>query len=180
MRKLFKERKLFKGGNYMRKYGMCDKKAKLWELYVLFVCFSYIFRSDVVFLKTKNRIVFMLILEGPHVAISLVLVNILKIHTFRRCVFNEFLWRFQWKNHVHWWSPRLKNSGNPCAKLIFLVFSICSIVKDLEKHEKIMTFRRPYGVTHKGFSVIVSDFHQDFKVDIWKSGFSRIALELTW
>ena len=23
MRKLFKERKLFKGGNYMRKYGMC-------------------------------------------------------------------------------------------------------------------------------------------------------------
>ena len=27
MRKLFKERKLFKGGNYMRKYGNCFSKV---------------------------------------------------------------------------------------------------------------------------------------------------------
>ena len=26
MRKLFKERKLFKGGNYMRKYGMLERR----------------------------------------------------------------------------------------------------------------------------------------------------------
>ena len=27
MRKLFKERKLFKGGNYMRKYGMYNRMS---------------------------------------------------------------------------------------------------------------------------------------------------------
>ena len=27
MRKLFKERKLFKGGNYMRKYGKCQRNV---------------------------------------------------------------------------------------------------------------------------------------------------------
>ena len=74
---------------------------------------------------------------------------------------------------MHWWSPRLKNNGNPCAKLIILVFSICLIVKDLEKHEKIMKFRRPYGVTHNGFSVIFIDFHQKSKVDIWKIRFFK-------
>jgi hypothetical protein len=38
MRKLFKERKLFKGGNYMRKYGMLespDSKAEAKVLYIL-------------------------------------------------------------------------------------------------------------------------------------------------
>ena len=29
MRKLFKERKLFKGGNYMRKYGTSNRKGKI-------------------------------------------------------------------------------------------------------------------------------------------------------
>ena len=66
-----------------------------------------------------------------------------------------------------------KTVENPCAKLIILVFSICSIVKDLEKNEKIMTFRRPYGSTHKGFSVIFNDFHENSKVDIWKIRFFK-------
>jgi hypothetical protein len=33
MRKLFKERKLFKGGNYMRKYGNYFKKHK--DVYIV-------------------------------------------------------------------------------------------------------------------------------------------------
>ena len=40
MRKLFKERKLFKGGNYMRKYGICYFKGGLrlfMGLYILFL-----------------------------------------------------------------------------------------------------------------------------------------------
>ena len=131
------------------------------------------FKGDVVFIKFRKYIVFIWIMEGRNVAISLVLAMILELTCFSTCVFNEFLLRFWWKNHVHWWSPRLKNSGNPCAKLIILVFSICSIVKDLEKHEKIMKFRRPYGVTHKGFSVIFTDFREDFKVDIWKIRFFK-------
>ena len=32
MRKLFKERKLFKGGNYMRKYGIQRKSTTVWNL----------------------------------------------------------------------------------------------------------------------------------------------------
>ena len=74
---------------------------------------------------------------------------------------------------MHWWSPRLNHSGHPLAKLIILVFSICSIVKDLEKHEKIMKFRHPYGVTHKGNSVIFNDFHSNLKVDIWEIWFFK-------
>ena len=112
-------------------------------------------------------------MEGRNVAISLVLAMILELTCFSTSVFNEFLLRFLWKIHVHWWSPRLKNNGNPCAKLIILVFSICLIVKDLEKHEKFMKCRRPYGVTHKQVSVIFSDFHSDFKVDIWKIRFFK-------
>ena len=34
MRKLFKERKLFKGGNYMRKYGMLMKKCTNFLAYI--------------------------------------------------------------------------------------------------------------------------------------------------
>ena len=64
---------------------------------MFFDVFSWIFRSDVVFLKTKNRIVFILILGGPNVAISQVLAMILEMYVFRRCVLNEFLSRFQWK-----------------------------------------------------------------------------------
>jgi len=105
---------------------------------MFFDVFSWIFRSDVVFLKTKNRIVFILILGGPNVAISLVLAMILEIHVFRSCVFNEFLSIFRWKNHVHRWSPRARNSGNPCAKVTILGFFVCSIVRNLVKSEKIV------------------------------------------
>ena len=55
--------------------------------------------------------------------------------------------------------PKAQKQWKSLAKLIILVFSICSIVKDLEKHEKIMKFRRPYGATHKGISVIFIDFY---------------------
>ena len=58
---------------------------------MFFRVFSEIFRSNVVFLKTKNRIVFTLILRGPTVAISLVLAMILEIDVFRWCVLNGFL-----------------------------------------------------------------------------------------
>ena len=34
MRKLFKERKLFKGGNYMRKYGKCFSVACLHQRFL--------------------------------------------------------------------------------------------------------------------------------------------------
>ena len=63
---------------------------------MFFYVFSLVFRSDVVFLKTKNRTVVVLILGGPNVVISLVLGMILAIHVFRSCVFNEFLSRFRW------------------------------------------------------------------------------------
>ena len=55
---------------------------------MLFDVFSWVFRSDVVFLKAKEREVVMLRLGGQNVAISVV---------FRRCVLNEFRSRFQWK-----------------------------------------------------------------------------------
>jgi len=87
--------------------------------------------------KTKNHIVFILIIGGDNVAISLVLAMILEIHVFRSCVFNEFLSIYQWKNHVHRWSPRARNSGNPCAKVTILGFFVCSIVRNLVKSEKI-------------------------------------------
>ena len=87
---------------------------------------------------------------------------------FRRCVFNEVLSRFQWKNHVHWWSPRAQNSGNPCAKVIIIVFFVFSVVWHLEKHVKIIKFRSPFGVTHKGFSVI---FMKIWRSTYGKSGF---------
>ena len=79
-------------------------------------------------LKTKNHTVILLIMESQNVDISLVLAMVLEIYVFRRCVFNDFLLRFRCKNHVHWWSPRLKNSGNPCAKVIMLVFIVFSVV----------------------------------------------------
>jgi hypothetical protein len=64
---------------------------------MLFDVFSWVFRSDVVFLKAKEREVVMLLLGGQNVAISLVLAMFLKRHVFRRCVLNEFRSRFQWK-----------------------------------------------------------------------------------
>ena len=55
--------------------------------------------------------------------------------------------------------PKGQKQWKSLCEIDILVFSTCSIVKDLEKHEKIMTFRRPYGVTHNGISVIFSDVH---------------------
>ena len=81
-----------------------------------------------------------------------ILDMIVELMCFSKCVFNEFLLRLVLKIHVHWWSPRLKNSGNPSAKLIIFVFSICLIVKDLKTNEEIMKFRSPHGVTHRHFS----------------------------
>ena len=57
MRKLFKERKLFKGGNYMRKYGNSKVKKKFSKANCLFMiripgeilefcCFSDRFRKE--------------------------------------------------------------------------------------------------------------------------------------
>ena len=63
--------------------------------------------------------------------------------------------------------------GLKTVKLIILVFSTFLIVKDLEKHETIMKFRRPYGVTHKRISVILSDSHKKVKVGIWKIRFFK-------
>ena len=106
-------------------------------------------------LKTKNHTVILLIMEGYNVDISLVLAMVLEIYVFRRCVFNDFLLRFRCKNHVHWWSPRLKNIGNTGAKVIIMIFSVFSIARILENTEKSMKFQSPYGVTHKGISVIL-------------------------
>ena len=60
MRKLFKERKLFKGGNYMRKYGsqIARKLSILPELsieedYFLHHCFTQI--SVMKYIKPNNR-----------------------------------------------------------------------------------------------------------------------------
>ena len=141
---------------------------------MFFDFFSWICRSDVVFLKTKNRIVFILILGGPNVAMSMVLAMILEIHVFSQVRFNESLVRFQCKNHVHWWSPRAQNSGNHCAKVIILVFFVFSVARNLEKNEKIMKCQSPYGVTHKGIPVI---FITTQRSTCENRGFSRIALE---
>ena len=64
---------------------------------MFFGVFSYVFRSDVVFPKAKEREVVMLILGGQHVDISVVLAMFLERHVFRRCHLNEFLSKFQWK-----------------------------------------------------------------------------------
>ena len=57
---------------------------------MFFDVFSWVFRSDVVFPKAKEREVVMLILGGLNVAISPVLAMFLESHVFRRCVLNEF------------------------------------------------------------------------------------------
>ena len=64
---------------------------------MVFDVFSYVFRSDVVFPKAKEREVVMLLLGRQNVAISLVSAMFLERHVFRRCVPNEFRSRFQWK-----------------------------------------------------------------------------------
>ena len=92
---------------------------------------------------------------------------------FRRCVFNEVLIRFQWKNHVHWWSPRAQNSGNSCAKVRILDFLVFSIVGNLEKTVKIMKCLSPFNVTHKSKTVIFIKFrrsalgNQVFQTSLW-------------
>ena len=74
---------------------------------------------------------------------------------------------------MHWWSPGAKNNGIPFAKVIILVVLVFSSVCNLEKNEKIMKFRSPYGVTHIGILVIFSDCHSNLKVDIWKIRFFK-------
>ena len=88
---------------------------------------------------------------------------------FRRCVFNEVLSRFQWKNHVHWWSPRAQNSWNPCAEVIIIVFFVFSIVWNLEKTARVMKCRSPFNVTHKGKTVIFIKF--------WRSALENIVFQ---
>ena len=46
MRKLFKERKLFKGGNYMRKYG-------IWKIKMAPYCFLLFFSANWIFWINK-------------------------------------------------------------------------------------------------------------------------------
>ena len=64
---------------------------------MLFDVFSYVFRSDVVFPKAKEREVVMLLLGRQNVVISKVSAMFLERLVFRRCVLNEFRLRFQWK-----------------------------------------------------------------------------------
>ena len=64
------------------------------EISCFLMFFLYIFKSDVVFIKIRKHIVFILILEGRNVAISLVVAMILELTCFSTCVFNEFLLRF--------------------------------------------------------------------------------------
>ena len=87
--------------------------------------------------QTKNHIAFILIIGSGNVA--LMSAMILEIHVLRSCVFNEILLIFRWGNHVHRWSPRARNSGNPYAKVTILGFFVCSIVRILIKSEKIVT-----------------------------------------
>ena len=108
--------------------------------------------------QANKREVVMSSRGGLNVAISWVLAMFRKRHVFRRCVLNKFRSRFQWKIHVHWWSPRAQNSGNPYANVIIIVFFVFSIVWNLEKTEKIMKFRSPFNVTHKGKTVIFIKF----------------------
>ena len=116
--------------------------------------FNVLFRylGAMLFSLTKDHQVLILILGGPNVALSFVLGMFLEIHIFRRCVLNEFLSRFKWKSHVHWWIPRAKDSGNPCAN--FVVFFVFTIVWNLQKNKKIMKCRSLFNVTHKGKTII--------------------------
>ena len=77
---------------------------------------------------------------------------------------------------MQWWGPRAQNSGNPYAKMIFLVFFVFSMVKNSEKCEKAMKFQSPFNVTHSGKTVIVIATRRS---TCESRGFSRIALELT-
>ena len=143
-----------------------------------FLCFFHRYLKATLFsLKTKNHTVILLIMGGQNVDISLVLAMILKICIFRRRVFNDFLSRFRCKNHVHWWSPRFKNSGNPCAKVIILVsfvfFGSLTCRETCENHEiSKSSWRYPQR--------LFGDFHENMKVDVWKIWFFRIALELVY
>ena len=121
---------------------------------MFFNVFSYIFKGDVVFIKNEKPYSHSVDYGRSKCLYFVVLAMILEIYVFRRCVFNDFLSRFRCKNHVHWWSPRLKNSGNPCAKLIILVLFVFAIVEHLRTNEKIMKFRSPFGVTHTSISVL--------------------------
>ena len=98
------------------------------EMSCFLMFFHRYLKATLFSLKTKNHIVILLIMEGQNVDISLVLAMVLEIYVFRRCVFNDFLLRFRCKNHVHWWSAWVKNSGNLYAELIILVFIVFFII----------------------------------------------------
>ena len=58
MRKLFKERKLVKGGNYMRKYGMCfDQRSQYIQVQKLFKGGNYSQKYGIVAFTLKNYII---------------------------------------------------------------------------------------------------------------------------
>ena len=114
---------------------------------MFFMCFHRYLKATLFSLKTKNHTDILLIMGGQHVDISMVLAILLKTYVFRRCVFNDFLSRFRCNNHMHWWSPMLKNSGNPSAEVTIIVFFVLAIVRSLGKDEKSMQFRSPSGVT---------------------------------
>ena len=61
---------------------------------MFFNVFLYICKGDVVFIQIRKHIVFIQILEGRNVAISVVLAMILELTCFSTCVFNQFLLRF--------------------------------------------------------------------------------------
>ena len=64
--------------------------------------------------------------------------------------------------------PKPQKQKKSFAKVIFVVFFDFSVVWHLEKHVKIIKFRSPFGVTHKGFSVI---FMKIWRSTYGKSGF---------
>ena len=64
---------------------------------------------------------------------------------------------------MHWWGPRVQDSGNLRAKVTICVFLVFSIVGLLVKSQDIIEFRSPFGVTITSRN---DDFHCHTKVDI--------------
>ena len=78
---------------------------------------------------------------------------------------------------MQWLGPRAQNSGNPYAKVIFLVFFVFPSVRNSEKCEKAMKFQSPFDLTQKSKTVI---FIATRRSTCENRGFSRIALELIY
>ena len=118
----------------------------------------------------------MLLLGGQNVAISVVLAMFLERHVFRRCVFNEFFSRFQWKIVCIGGAQDLKTVEIIVGKLYFSFSLFLSSVRNSEKCEEAMKFQSPFYVTQKGKTVIVIATRRS---TCENRGLSRIALELT-